>query len=206
MCSFNPNLLESLIYMLGITAVCALVAFLLYRGVKSGGKAKGAGLTLGPFNLSFELTGAIAGFLITLVIWLYALPPSTVLPPVMVYSVDAKLDMKQFSPAQIERIREGSGITVAVIPGARVLENGKIDGLYVVAAKNLATNTWDIPSIVLTPKPPLDEQFNVLNLSTEPNILSNDPEPTSLSIIGRTLKPREKITLPMLKTTLEGGS
>jgi hypothetical protein len=190
--------------MVTITGTCCLVAFLLYRGVKSGGMAKGSGLALGPVKLSFEMTGGIAGFIVTLAIWLWALPPSAALPEVMVYSVDARVDMDQFSAE--ERSKIANAVSIAVVPTPRVLHDGKIDGLYVIASKDPANNEWVLPSIVVSPNPPLSERFIGVSLSTDRNTLSNSPELSSLSIDGRTLRTRGKITLPP-KTiaTADGG-
>ncbi|MGI9520614.1 MAG: hypothetical protein ACR2PG_03090 [Hyphomicrobiaceae bacterium] len=201
MFGITVTLFESLLYMVTLTVTCGAVAFLLYWGVKSGGIAKSKGLALGPITMSFELTGGIAGFIVMLVIWLLALPPSKILPEVMVYSVKGDVDLSQFTDDERSRLTEG--FSFAVTPSGRLLPTGKIHGLYLVAAKDPATKKWEIPSIKISPKGPLSDRFFAIDLSVNRPDFSGGQN--TLSIDGRTLHTTGELVFPVKTLGLAGG-
>jgi hypothetical protein len=186
----NPQLIDALVYFVVLMATCSAVAILMYRAVKSGAKARGNGLTLGPLTISFELTGGIAGFFIILCMWLYFLPPSTVLPRALIYTFDGHVDVSKV-PADAIRV------TIEP-PNAELLSDGRLIVPFLVQKRS--DETWDFPNIVLKPRWPQRHNFTPVPIATDPSAADFLENPVELES-GRTLHMvgDKKISLPVLQ-------
>lgn len=136
------QLLESLLYIITVTATSLITALLLYKGIKqstdflSGSSNR---LLSDTFKVTFRLSGAVVGFIALLFLWLNFVPYDKAVPSTEVWQLSGRIDAPQ-----------GVGnddIRIAILP----LPSARRDmtySIHLIREKDSASQQWQFPVIL----------------------------------------------------------